>query len=72
MSENVAWLAATAAVLNEVLVECFNYTQQQWTDHDAKRVYILSPVFTLGKRIDKILFDLGLYEAFKGALAEMG
>lgn len=29
-------------------------------------------MFTLGKRTEKILFDLGLYDAYNAALTEMG
>ena len=63
---------AVAASLRDRLIECFNDTQQYWVEHDAKRMYLLSPVFTLGKRIKSTLISVCLYESYTEALQKIG
>jgi glycogen phosphorylase len=63
---------AVAKSLRDRLIECWNDTMQQWTAHDAKRVYIFSPQFSLGKRIKAVLVNLCLEDAYRDALAELG
>ena len=63
---------AVAASLKDRLIECYNDTMQQWNLQKAKRVYIFSPTFSLGKRIQAVLINLNLEHAYREALAELG
>ena len=63
---------AVAASLKDRLVECFNDTSQQWAAKDAKRIYVISPEFSFGKRIQSILINFNLEEAYQEALLELG
>ena len=61
---------AVASSLKDRLIECFNDTAQQWKAHDAKRIYVFSPVFSLGKRIQSILINFNLEDAYRESLEE--
>lgn len=63
---------AVAASLRDRLIECFNDTQQFWAENDAKRVYLLSPIFTMGTRIKQTLISVCLYESYTEALMKIG
>ena len=66
------WLTAVAASIKDRLIECFNDTQQYWAEHDAKRIYLLSPTFTMGRRILSSLISLCLYDSYHEALTKLG
>lgn len=63
---------AIAKSLRDRLIECWNDTMQQWTIADVKRVYVISPTFSLGKRIRAVLVNLNLEDAYREALADLG
>ena len=59
-----------ASSLKDRLIECFNDTFQVHKAQDAKRVYVFSPVFSLGKRIQSVLINLNLLDAYRDSLAD--
>jgi starch phosphorylase len=63
---------AIAKSLRDRLIECWNDTMQQWTRLDAKRVYVMCPTYSLGKRIRSVLVNLCLEDAYREALADLG
>jgi starch phosphorylase len=65
------FLSAAYAVL-ERLIERWIGTQQAYHRQNPKRIYYLSMEFLLGRSLENSLINLGLYDACKKALEEIG
>ncbi len=63
---------ATAYAVQERVLERWINTQQQYHHTNPKRVYYISMEFLLGRSLSNSLINLGLYDAFKEALTELG
>lgn len=62
----------TAYAVVERLVERWITTQQTYHKRNVKRVYYLSMEFLLGKSLENSLINLGIYDACREALKELG
>jgi len=63
---------STAYAVLERLVERWIATQQTYHQVNAKRVYYLSMEFLLGRSLENSLINLGLYEACRETLEQLG
>lgn len=63
---------STAYTVVERLVERWIATQQLYYKENCRRVYYLSMEYLLGRTLENSLINLGLYDVFKGALADLG
>ena len=63
---------STAYAVLERLVERWIATQQTYHKSNAKRVYYLSMEFLLGRSLENSLINLGLYEACRETLEQIG
>jgi starch phosphorylase len=66
------WLYAVAGLVRGVLSEQYLDTATREWKQGARRVYYLSLEYLTGRSLLKNLLDLGLYQDFKTALADMG
>jgi starch phosphorylase len=67
-----ALFRAVALAVRDTLIEKRLETEQRYRKADAKRLYYLSLEFLIGRSLDNNLVNLGLREAYRAALAEMG
>ncbi len=63
---------STAYAVMEPLIQRWIDTQQCYHRENPKRVYYLSMEYLLGRTLEDSLINLGLYDACKQALAELG
>lgn len=66
------YYSAFAYSLRDRLVDQWIHTQQHYYRTDQKRVYYLSIEYLIGKQITSNLVNMGLYEAGRKALEELG
>lgn len=63
---------ATALSVRDHLIKKMMTTEARYVKRDAKRIYYLSMEFLMGRSLGNNLYNLGLYEDFSKALADMG
>jgi starch phosphorylase len=63
---------AAALAVRDRAVEVMLQTEQRYRRARAKRLYYLSLEFLIGRSLDNNLANLGLRDAFRSALAQMG
>nr|CAG8514143.1 11896_t:CDS:10 [Entrophospora candida] len=56
---------ATAHTVRDTLIKRWNFTQQEHTEVDPKRVYYLSMEFLLGRSLDNALLNLNMKDGIK-------
>jgi starch phosphorylase len=66
------WYLATAHAVRDHIMQRFIDTMTQQTERNARRVYYLSLEYLMGRMLENNVFNAGLYEVTKGALAELG
>ncbi len=66
------WFIATAFAMRDRLVDRWMKTVRGYHERDSKRVYYLSMEFLIGRTLTNSMINLGLYDAFKQAAAELG
>ncbi|PQE14167.1 glycogen phosphorylase protein [Rutstroemia sp. NJR-2017a BVV2] len=69
--ETAAYAAASLAFRDKLITE-WNRTQQRQTFADTKRVYYLSLEFLMGRALDNAMLNVGLKNAAKEGLSELG
>lgn len=62
----------TALAVRDSLIDGMIETESRYQQADAKRLYYLSMEFLMGRSLGNNLYNLGLFEACKEGLAEMG
>lgn len=62
----------TALAVRDSLIDGMIETESRYQQADAKRLYYLSMEFLMGRALGNNLYSLGLFEACKEGLAEMG
>ncbi len=63
---------ATALVVRDRMMRRWIETQQAYYKADAKRIYYLSLEFLMGRALENNLLNLGLNDAMRSALADLG
>jgi starch phosphorylase len=63
---------ALSLAVRDRLVHRWIQTARTYTARDVKRVYYLSAEYLLGRQLEANLLNLGLYDATKASLAELG
>lgn len=66
------WFNAIAYVIRDLLADRWMTTMGEYYRQDAKRVYYLSLEFLMGRTLIKSMLNLGIYDKFCQALAELG
>jgi len=66
------WWRATSAVVREVVIAGMLDTQQRHHEADARRVHYLSLEYLMGRLLSNNLYNSGLFEAARDALADLG
>jgi glycogen phosphorylase len=66
------WVEAVSYAVRERLIERHMFTQRLINRERAKRVYYLSMEYLIGRMLINSLLNLGIYEACREALSEMG
>src|SRR5512135_3274341 len=66
------WFETAAYTVRDRLVERWMETMQRYYDQDAKRTYYLSLEFLMGRTLSNAMLNLGMDEACKAALYELG
>jgi hypothetical protein len=66
------WFAAVALAVRERMVDRWMETTRAYHERDQKRVYYLSLEFLIGRLLRDGLGNLGMLEACRGALEELG
>jgi starch phosphorylase len=64
--------SAVALAVRDRLMRRWIETQQTYYRKDAKRVYYMSLEFLMGKALENNLINLGLHDAFRSALQDLG
>jgi len=62
----------TALAVRDSLIDGMIETESRYQQADAKRLYYLSMEFLMGRSLGNNLYNLGLFEACREGLAEMG
>jgi len=63
---------AVSLAVREFLVDGMLATEKRYAAHDAKRLYYLSMEFLVGRSLGNNLLNLGLFEACRQAVGELG
>src|SRR5215813_5938757 len=63
---------AAALTVRERLIDGLLETERRYASSDAKRLYYLSMEFLMGRSLGNNLYNMGLFDAFKDALSDMG
>jgi starch phosphorylase len=63
---------AVAMTVRDRMMARWIQSQQRYYEKDAKRVYYLSMEFLMGRLLENNLINLGLHDAMRGALADLG
>ena len=66
------WFLAAAYALRDRLIGQWMRTMRGYYDHDVKRVYYLSMEFLVGRAMTNAMINLGIYDAFREAVGELG
>lgn len=66
------WFNATAYTLRDNMTERWMATMNEYYQQDTKRVYYLSLEFLTGRTLVKSMLNLGIYDQYTEALAELG
>jgi len=66
------WFLAAAFAVRDRLIARWMETMRSYYDNDAKRVYYLSMEFLIGRALTNGMINLGVYDAFREAVAELG
>jgi len=66
------WLHAVAFAIRERIIERRVVTRRQFAEEDVKRVFYLSMEYLIGRMLEANLRNMGVFEATKEALAELG
>ncbi|MBF0306534.1 MAG: glycogen/starch/alpha-glucan phosphorylase [Alphaproteobacteria bacterium] len=66
------WFLAAAFAVRDRLIERWMQTMRSYYDQDAKRVYYLSMEFLIGRTLGNSMINLGLFEAFRDAVSDLG
>lgn len=66
------WFVATAFTVRDRLIERWTTSMRGYYERDAKRVYYLSMEFLIGRTLTNGMINLGAYDIFKQAIAELG
>src|SRR5471030_1613455 len=66
------WWLATSKAVQERIIERMIATQAVHNHQDVRRVYYLSLEFLMGRLFSNSLYNAGVYEQTKQALAELG
>ncbi|MFM2481650.1 glycogen/starch/alpha-glucan phosphorylase [Celerinatantimonas sp. YJH-8] len=67
-----AWWKATCSAINEQVFEGLTETQKKHASIDTRAVHYLSLEFLMGRLTRNNLYNLGLFETARDALAELG
>ncbi|OAA32416.1 glycogen phosphorylase [Moelleriella libera RCEF 2490] len=70
--DEIAAYSATSLAFRDRLITDWNKTQQRQTYRDTKRVYYLSLEFLMGRALDNAMLNVGLKDAAKDGLQELG
>jgi len=63
---------AVSLAVREFLVDGMLETERRYAEHDAKRLYYLSMEFLVGRSLGNNLLNLGLFDACRKAVEELG
>jgi len=66
------WFVAAAYTVRDRLIGRWTETQRGYYEEDAKRVYYLSMEFLIGRALTNGMINLGIYDAFKEAVSDLG
>ncbi|MEA4837204.1 MAG: glycogen/starch/alpha-glucan phosphorylase [Rhodospirillaceae bacterium] len=66
------WYLAAAYSVRDRLIERWTQSMRRYYDNDSKRVYYLSMEFLIGRALTNGMINLGLYDAFREAVADLG
>ena len=66
------WLHSLAYVVRDHLIQRWMETMRSYYQADAKRIYYLSLEFLIGRSLTNALLSLGIYDACKRALDDLG
>ena len=66
------WYLAAAYALRDRMVGQWIRTTRGYYDNDVKRVYYLSMEFLIGRALTNAMINLGIYDAFREAVGEVG
>jgi starch phosphorylase len=66
------WFLAAAYAVRDRLIDQWMRTMRSYYDHDAKRVYYLSMEFLIGRALTNSMINLGIYDVFREAVADLG
>ncbi len=66
------WFLAAAYAVRDRLIERWMQSMRRYQEQDVKRVYYLSMEFLIGRALTNGLINLGMYDAFKEATADLG
>ncbi|OIQ98411.1 maltodextrin phosphorylase [mine drainage metagenome] len=66
------WFLAAAFTVRDRLIARWMETMRGYYDNDVKRVYYLSMEFLIGRALTNAMINLGIYEPFKEAVADLG
>jgi starch phosphorylase len=64
--------AAVASSIRDRLIECFNDTNQHYSEQDPKRVYYLSAEYLQGRMMQNILVNINLINQYTDSLKNLG
>ncbi len=66
------WFLAAAYAVRDRLIDQWMKTMRGYYDNDVKRVYYLSMEFLVGRALTNAMINLGVHEAFREAVGELG
>jgi glycogen phosphorylase len=66
------WFLAAAYAVRDRMIERWMATMRGYNEHDVKRIYYLSMEFLIGRALTNAMINLGIYDVFKAAAADIG